>query len=320
MILRSIAGLLSPAGPRARLSILTFHRVLSQPDVLLPDEPDIQRFDEELRWLARWFQVLPLDEAASRLKAGTLPGRAAVITFDDGYANNAVNALPILQRHGMSATFFVATSFLDGGRMWNDAIIETVRACTQAQLDLADLNLGRHPLASMEDRRTAINALIGKIKYLEPIIRAKIVDAVRERAAVTLPTDLMMRSDQVVQLHRAGMQIGAHTCTHPILSSITDAEADDEIMRSKQQLEGLLDAPVTLFAYPNGRPGRDYHAKHVDMLGHAGFKAAVSTAVGAATQASDPLQLPRFKPWDRTALRYGVRMLNNLRAPAAQLA
>ncbi|MGQ5522096.1 polysaccharide deacetylase family protein [Chitinimonas sp. PSY-7] len=320
MILRSIAGLLSPAGPRARLSILTFHRVLGQPDPLLPDEPDIHRFDEELRWLGRWFQVLPLDEAANRLQAGTLPARAAAITFDDGYANNALHALPVLQRHGMSATFFIATSFLDGGRMWNDEIIETVRTCRYELLDLGDMGLGQHALATVADRRVAINALIGKIKYLEPVTRAKTVETVRERASVQLPTDLMMRSEQVVQLHQAGMQIGAHTCTHPILSNIPDIEADQEIVRSRQQLEGLIDAPVTLFAYPNGRPGRDYHAKHVAMLRHAGFKVAVSTAVGAATQACDLLQLPRFKPWDRTALRYGVRMLNNLRAPVAQLA
>ena len=129
VIFKSIASALSPGGPQARWSILIFHRVLSQPDPLFPGEQDARRFNETLSWVERWFRVLPLDEAVSGLRNGTLPARAAAITFDDGYADNATNALPILQRHKMAATFFIATSFMDGGRMWNDSIIEAVRGC-----------------------------------------------------------------------------------------------------------------------------------------------------------------------------------------------
>ncbi|SFZ71610.1 polysaccharide deacetylase family protein [Chitinimonas taiwanensis] len=320
MMLRSVAGLLSPAGPRAKLSILTFHRVLAQPDPLLPDEPDVARFDEELRWLGRWFQVLPLDEAAARLQAGSLPARAAVITFDDGYANNATQALPLLQKHAMPATFFIASGFLNGGRMWNDAIIETVRGCRQPQLDLSALGLGSWPLGSVAERRQALNGLIAKIKYQTPPERLALVAQIADLAEVTLPDDLMMRSEQVRLLHRAGMQIGAHTCSHPILATLSDAEAEREIVDSQAALQDIIAAPVRLFAYPNGRPGKDYHASHTAMLRRAGFVAAVSTAMGAASLGSDPFQLPRFKPWDRSAFKYGLRMLGNLRAPAAQLA
>ncbi len=112
MVVKAIAHLLSPGGIGARLSILIFHRVLSQTDPLFPGEQDIHRFDQVLSWVSRWFNVMALDDAVSRLRAGTLPARAAAITFDDGYADNASNALPVLQRHGMEATFFVATSFL----------------------------------------------------------------------------------------------------------------------------------------------------------------------------------------------------------------
>ena len=128
-MIRTAARWLSPGGTRARLSILIYHRVLPEPDGLFPDVPDLKRFEQELHWISRWFHVLPLDEAAARLEAGSLPPRAAAITFDDGYADNATVALPALQRAGLSATFFIATSFLDGGRMWNDTVIESVRAC-----------------------------------------------------------------------------------------------------------------------------------------------------------------------------------------------
>ena len=125
-MIRTAAHWLSPGGAQARLSILIFHRVLPGPDPLQPDVPEAQRFEQILRWVARWFQVLPLDEAVARLAARTLPARAVAITFDDGYADNATVALPVLKRVGFPATFFIATSFLDGGRMWNDTVIESV--------------------------------------------------------------------------------------------------------------------------------------------------------------------------------------------------
>ena len=150
---------LSPAGAKARLSILIFHRVLPQPDPLFPQEMHARQFDAVCGWLANWFKVLPLDRAVDHLQAGTLPARAACITFDDGYADNHHIALPILQAHGLSATFFIATGFLDGGRMWNDTIIETARRSPLPLLDLDSLGLGRHPLGGISQRQAAIAAL-----------------------------------------------------------------------------------------------------------------------------------------------------------------
>lgn len=313
-MIRSAAHVLSPGGLQARLSILIFHRVLPQPDPLMPGEPDLRRFVQILRWVSRWFHVLALDEAAARLAAGTLPPRAAAITFDDGYADNAAVALPALQQAGLSATFFVATSFLDGGRMFNDTVIEAVRACRKPWLDLDDCGLGRFSMDSLASRRLAIDRLLPVIKYLEPAQRDAAVASVRKAAGEPLPDDLMMRSEQVVGLHRAGMQIGAHTRTHPILTRLEPALAADEISGSKRDLESLVQHPVALFAYPNGKPGTDYAPSHAAMVRDAGFVAAVSTAPGAGSTASDMFQLPRFLPWDRGRLRFGVRMLANLRA------
>lgn len=317
MIIKSIAGALSPGGRRARLSILIFHRVLAQADPLFPGEQDGRRFDEILSWVARWFQVMPLDEAVSRLGTGTLPARAAAITFDDGYADNATQALPILRHHGMAATFFIATSFLDGGRMWNDSVIEAVRAFRGKVLDLGGAGLGSYRLESYDQRRNAIEALLGQIKYLGPHERQAAVAQVVDAVGAALPVDLMMRSEQVLELRNAGMQIGAHTCSHPILEKIPDSQALCEIADSKSVLESLLGEPVTLFAYPNGKPEVDYSARHVAMVRQAGYVAAVSTASGVAMQANDIYQLPRFTPWDRTRSRYGLRLLGNLRRTAA---
>jgi peptidoglycan/xylan/chitin deacetylase (PgdA/CDA1 family) len=313
MVLKTIAGVLAPAGPKGRLSILIFHRVLPTPDPLFPGEQDARRFDEVLGWMARWFRVLPLDAAVTHLGQGTLPARAAAITFDDGYADNATEALPLLRKHGMTATFFVATSFLNGGRMWNDSIIESVRRCRADSLDLRDEGMGLHPLGSVTERREAIEALIAQIKYQDAAERLQSVDCIERAAGVELPSDLMMTGAQVRQLRDAGMQIGAHTCSHPILARIDAADAQREMADSKSALETLLNEEVALFAYPNGKPGKDYLAEHTQMAKAAGFTAAVSTAPGVSTAGMDLFQLPRFSPWDQTPLRYGARMLDNLR-------
>ena len=321
--MRWLLQALSPPAARARLSILIFHRVLPAPDPLFQGEVDAAQFEAICAWLRQWCNVLPLDQACRRLQDGTLPARAAAITFDDGYADNHDIALPILRRHGLTATFFVATGFLDGGRMWNDTMFESVRRARVDVLDLSNAGvpgLGRLPVATLAERRAAIAALLSAVRYLPGPERAAAVTAVARAAAVELPDDLMMTSEQVRSLHRQGMSIGGHTVNHPILCRLPLDEARHEIATGKLRLEQITQAPVTVFAYPNGRPKEDFSAEHAALAEELGFAAAVTTAWGAAGPRSNRFQLPRFTPWDRSRWAFGLRLARNLglRAPAAR--
>jgi peptidoglycan/xylan/chitin deacetylase (PgdA/CDA1 family) len=130
---------------------------------------------------------------------------------------------------------------------------------------------------------------------------------------VILPDNLMMTSDQVRMLHASGMEIGGHTVNHPILASTEDSAASAEIANGKEMLEGIIRGPVRFFAYPNGKPVRDYLPHHPGMVKRLGFDAAVSTAHGAVRAGSDVYQLPRFTPWDRGGrLRFALRMGQNM--------
>jgi peptidoglycan/xylan/chitin deacetylase (PgdA/CDA1 family) len=316
--LTTALGLASPAGKRARLSILIFHRVLPAPDPLFPSEPDAARFDQMLEWLTSWFNVIPLDEAVGRRANGTLPARAASITFDDGYADNYLIALPILRRHGVTATFFIAAGYLDGGCMWNDRIIAAIRRCGLPELDLASLGLGTHPVGTTQARRDAIDALIGNVKYVDGRLREETANRITEVANVRVPTDLMMTTAQLRALRAAGMQVGAHTVTHPIMARLSLKDARQEVARSRDAIQDALGEPIDLFAYPNGKPGIDYLAEHAALVRELGFAAAVCTGWGAADRATDTMQLPRFTPWDRVRAKFGARMLRNLlRRPQA---
>jgi peptidoglycan/xylan/chitin deacetylase (PgdA/CDA1 family) len=315
-MIKQVLGLRATGGRAGRLSILIFHRVAPRPDALQPDVPDAASFDAICRWLRHWFQVLPLNEAVQRLQDGALPPQAASITFDDGYADNHDVALPILQRHGLPATVFVATGYLDGGRMFNDSVIEAIRRAPMEALDLRDTpwgDLGRFDMGTVDARRHAIAALLPAVKPWPVLQREAFCAELQRRAAVPmLPAELMMSSAQVRSLHAQGITIGAHTVTHPILAQLPDEEAFGEIARGRATLQALVNDPVALFAYPNGRPGVDYTSGTVALVRRAGFDAAVSTAAGVCTASSDRLQLPRYTPWNRTRLRFAANLWQNL--------
>ena len=248
---RFIASHLSPAGVKARLTILIYHRVLTEQDSLFKDEVTDAVFDAQLSQLQAVFNVLPLFEAVERLQSGTLPARAACITFDDGYADNATNALPILQRHGLTATFFIATAYLNGGRMFNDTVIEAIRRCQFASLDLTLLGLGQHDLSTPAAKVRAISHILPLIKYL-PVQEREATACKISRLAFDgpLPDNLMMTTDQLKVLQMAGMEIGGHTAQHPILAKLDNNAVKLEILAGRQFLEEALGVPVRLFAYP----------------------------------------------------------------------
>lgn len=315
---RALMRVMAPGGTRG-LSILIYHRVLAQRDPLFPDEVTSGDFDRQVGLVKSCCNVIPLRDAVRHLAAGTLPQRAACITFDDGYADNAEIALPILQAHGVSATFFIATGFIDGGRMWNDSVIEMVRRAPGPVLNAHVLGLGTHSIGTIRDRQAAIGALIGALKYLPMAERLAKVEQLVALQGVALPDDLMMTGAQLKRLHRAGMGIGAHTVHHPILAALPAAAAHSEIAGGKADLEAIIGERVSLFAYPNGKPNTDYTAEHVAMVKALGFDGAVSTAWGAHRGSVDPFQLPRFGPWDRNNLRYMLRLAGNLTKPATRV-
>lgn len=317
-LIRMATSVVSPAGPAARLSTFIFHRVLAKADPLLPDEPDAQVFGRLLDWIERQFKVLAPLEACERLVAGALPERAAVITFDDGYRDNHDVALPQLQRRGMSACFFVATGFLDGGTMFNDRVIEAVRATRSDAIDAGELGLGSLPLSTIEARRQAIDQLLTAVKSLPLAERECAVLRIEDHCGGGAGDDLMMTSDHVRALHAAGMAIGGHTRSHPILCSVDDDVAREEIVGGAADIREITGQAPALFAYPNGRPGLDFYGHHCPMVRDAGFRFAFTTQDGVATSRTDPMRLPRFTPWDRTAIRFQARMLRNLFAPVSR--
>lgn len=295
---RSFGQLMSPPGRRARLLVFCYHQVLARRDPMRPGEPDIDEFSSDLDCIKELFEVLPLSDAIEALKAGALPARAAVITFDDGYQNNLSLAAPALLEHGLPATFFVTCGAIEKGVMWNDLVIDGVASASDS-LNLAPVR--PHVEENLDELRPSEQAarIIGAIKYLPIDERWRMAEQFyKANASPELPR-LMMSREEVAALARMGFEIGGHTMTHPILKELSDDRARAEIDDSLTWLSEVVGARPRSFAYPNGRPGTDFAPVHKDLVREAGCDVAVTTEWATGNVNTDPYAVPRIGPWWR---------------------
>jgi peptidoglycan/xylan/chitin deacetylase (PgdA/CDA1 family) len=305
-LLNNGLSMLNPGGDR--LQILIYHRVLSKFDPLQPDIVTKDLFEEQIRLISRFYRVLSFPDAIRHLKDNTLPPKSICITFDDGYRDNAENALPILEKYNVVATFFVSTGFLHGRAMFNDRIIEYIRDFNEPLLNLSDYSLGHYHTDSLAQKFKTIGQVLTKLKHLPFHDRIHLVEQMCGPLN-DVTSKLMMRPHQIKLLKEKGMEIGAHTVNHPILSCMPLNQAKEEITASKEELEQLLGTKVNYFAYPNGKLNKDYGLEHVDWVRKCGFKAAVSTTWGTVSNNSDLFQLPRFTPWDKNPYKFMLRLV-----------
>jgi peptidoglycan/xylan/chitin deacetylase (PgdA/CDA1 family) len=306
---RVFAARTYPGGPSCCLPILVYHRVLPRPDPFQPDALDAAAAAWQFKLLADVFTVIPLDEACDRLRRGTLPPRALAITFDDGYRDNHDVALPLLRGNGLTATFFVSTGMLDGGRMFHDTALECMRRYEGTEIDLSFLGMGQRPLGGVAARVAVAREVAEAIKYLPCDERDAHCARLVSLAGVPLPDDLMMRPEHVLHMAREGMGIGGHTHRHPNLARSDADTVRRELQENQSALASITGEAPTTFAYPFGSPGVDYNRETADLVREAGFKCAVTMSWGVATAHADPFQLPRFSPTETRPATFTARVL-----------
>ncbi|MFT3717868.1 polysaccharide deacetylase family protein [Pseudorhodoferax sp.] len=301
-----------------KLSVLLFHKVPLQVDPLVPHEPDLATVQGVLEAVGRLFRVLPLADAVVALRAGTLPRRAACITFDDGYQDWVPGVMPVLQRLGMHATFFVTTGQFQGVPVWSERIVHAVRQANVAMtiLDLERPGLRDLPMQGPVARSQTVARVGAKLKYMRLSEREEALQHLESLCGVMCQTTPVMPVADLRALHAAGFGIGAHTISHPILRRCDSQEAYREIAASREDLEGLVGGRVDGFAYPNGQFGRDLDVSHVDMVRRAGYRYAVTTDWGVARAGQSVFQLPRFTPWGPSFAKMAWQFARNmLRSP-----
>lgn len=281
--------------PDNQSGVIYFHRVLAVKDKFYPDDPTVDEFDDLIGMLKTAFHIVPLREIVTGDVLSDKPSIA--ITFDDGYLDNKTLAAKILNKHNVTATFFIATEGIDNGILWQDKVVESFRQSTAYHLD----KMGFSNQGKSSDRITACAEILSRLKRLSPHLRDKEVDLLVSQVKPEF-IRLMMKREDIQSLHNAGHTIGAHSVGHDILTTLNDEQASYEILHSKRVLEDIISSSVDIFCYPNGYPIKDFTTKHQEMVKEAGFTSGFSTQDGGISKRSNRYSMPRFLPHRKGAL------------------
>jgi peptidoglycan/xylan/chitin deacetylase (PgdA/CDA1 family) len=288
--------------------ILYYHRVNDERDPFYPSMP-VDVFERQMRFVARRYRVVSLARLIEHLESGA-PGTLLAITFDDGYRDNYENAFPILQRYGLAATIFLSTGSLDtGDPLWFEVLSGAVKTTSREFLDLEADIPRRFWMRTLDERLRANGELFALLRQMPEEERRQRVQAIlRELAAPSgSRRDMMLTWDQVRRMKQHGLDFGGHTVTHPFLSRLTRDQVSWEVSECKRRIEAELQAPVSHFAYPNGRE-EDFGPWNKDVLREAGYEAALSTIWGLNYRSTDRMELRRGQPWEEDEAVFAYKM------------
>jgi peptidoglycan/xylan/chitin deacetylase (PgdA/CDA1 family) len=300
-------GLLSIAHGlwRDRLTVLAYHRIeqIDSPN-FNTFKPNVSSsppaFEEQMEFLRRYFNVISISQLIAWLRGSDkLPPYPAVITFDDGYRDNHVHALPVLKRKGLPAVVFLATNCIGSSKpfYWDLAAY----CFLQTRRDRADLPiLGPQAWPNAQARSTVMRNWVTSAKNLTDSEKQDAVAALPGALGVSVDeatfANLHMTWDEVREMSASGIEMGAHTQSHAILTRIPLERAREEIFGCKQRIETELGRPVVSFAYPNGLAA-DFGTEHRTLLQQAGIDVAFSLIAGPARldeARRDPLAIRRI--------------------------
>jgi peptidoglycan/xylan/chitin deacetylase (PgdA/CDA1 family) len=278
-----------------RLLVLGWHNVDST--WLFPSRPGAgpRGMERQLRFLRRSTNVVDLRQALAALATGRpLPARAVAITFDDGYRDQLELAVPMLERLGLPATFFLIPGVLSRTvRPWWELIAWAFMHATREVVSWEGTTM---TLRTPAERRSALLAVTERLKRRPGVTReAALEELIGALAPEGHPSDDQMFLDWegARRLTRGRLTIASHTLHHGILSQEEEQAQQHDLLLSKQQLEQELDVSVDLLAYPNGRLG-DYDHMTIAAASRAGYTHAITTLPGWNRPSTPPYEVLRF--------------------------
>jgi peptidoglycan/xylan/chitin deacetylase (PgdA/CDA1 family) len=273
------------------LRILAYHGVGECPDGVNLDGFQVapSTFAAQLDHLARAYHPVTLEAVLAALAGGApLPRRAVLVTFDDGYCNNADHAAPLLLARGIPAVFFITTGFIDRThRPWWYVLRQWI-----AEVG-ADV-VGRPDGSRGGDTTTTMVAWEAALKRLTEEERSNRLRVLGERIGQPVEDTLpFMTWDQVRGLIADGFAVEPHTVSHPNLGVESSASVEAEIAGSCARLQAETGRPAQMFSYPYGGPDAVQPCVF-DALHRHGITAAVTTVHGLNRPDTDPMRLHRL--------------------------
>lgn len=281
---------------RARLdgsaaAVLMYHRVLPESEARrLFVEPGMYvtpaTFARHLDWLMREFEVLPLGEIVDRIAAGEpLPRGACALSFDDGWRDNLIHALPVLVERRLPATVFVVSDRVGTeGAFWPDELARRLASVPEPE------RVAIFRRAGLELAGASLSALLDRMKRMNEADREGVLEVIRRETRDPIGAEReLLDWSELDRLADGGVAIESHAASHAILTGVPRASLRSELERSLAALRARGHARGALLAYPSGA----FDAAVVAEARAAGYRAGFTTQVGLASGGSDPLLQPR---------------------------
>lgn len=310
--LRNIRGLAANIIDKPVI-VLCYHRVTAMPTDINSIAVSPDNFRAQIRYLKDHFPIVRFDENLDKIKKP-----AIAVTFDDGYADNLTEALPILNEAGVPATFFISTQFLDGGgEFWWDSLARIVTSGSgyPAHFTLQDPGFGKTwATATVAERLILFRDLHRLCMVSATELRGEWLRQVADWAGGSCQDAVLNRLLSIEELrelaNHAGVTIGAHTITHPRLSTLSDDEQHHEIVESGRRLAHILGREITSFAYPFGTR-TDFNEASGRICRKAGYLKAAAAFPGEVHSWTNPYLIPRHfvYNWDLEKFVYNLKRL-----------
>jgi peptidoglycan/xylan/chitin deacetylase (PgdA/CDA1 family) len=290
-----------------RLTIITGHCVTcDEHNGFLPKDMKIAggKLTALLRRLGEHCDLVTVEDGLRRL-ASSEAGRSMVaLTMDDGYKDNRVALLPLLQELGIPATIYVESAPLDDDRVnWSHKYFAALARTSPEGFAT------RYLAASKDEvtRAKLANIVAGgerEVYLMKRVLKYDADPADRDRTidelfldlggdAAELRRTLYMDWDDVRDLHEAGIEIGGHTVHHHVLATLDADDQRREVADGRASIQRALGSRAVSFAYPFGRSW-DWNQDSITAARDAGFENAVTTHAGTNTAGTAPFELKRL--------------------------
>lgn len=301
------------------LTVLTYHRIgdASVVGELDPDvrEVDVQGLSDQIDVARAAGTMVSLQDVRAFFQGKRLPANPVMLAFDDGYIECRQVVLPLLQKLGVPATFFIPTAFPDSGRLfWWDRIHLLLQRCSCADVRI------HYPFPLKLDLRQgtdeARRVLLRLVKRTEHLDLERFFDDLAQATNVSIePAEerklaqaSIMSFRDVRALQDAEMAVASHSHAHRVLATLSPDEALFDLRKSRMILHDVLGTDVRTVGYPVGHRVAG-SLRRAAVL--AGFDLGFTNATGLCwSGAVDPLNVPRMAiGQDEPAEIYKWRML-----------
>ena len=275
--------------------ILFYHRIADRDIDPFGQCLTREQFEQQLSWLRTWGNILSLDEMLERTRAGQLPPRSVTLTFDDGYLDNLTTVRPILERHNIQATFYIASGNF-GAPFWWDVLATAILRPEYLPEPTVDW-FQEIPNLAVKDRNRLVLQLHHYLQPLRPEQQREHLEQLVAWAGVSYGEmeDRAMTAAEITELSTSeSVEIGAHTRGHVSLGMHPKAYQRQVLAENLETLASLVSTPIRHLSYPYGLPDEHYSADTVALAEELGFASAASTIPDVMSSRSSIFELPRL--------------------------